>query len=73
MSNLKLNNMETRNVTITLEKAIELFHSEDESLEEIALQAFTEDELMYPFKSITTFKMACEALGLNYADMACLN
>lgn len=64
--------METRNVTITLEKAIELFHSEDESLEEIALQAFTEDELMYPFKSITTFKMACEALGLNYADMACL-
>lgn len=58
--------METRNVTIPLEKAIELFHSEDASLKEIALQAFTEDELIYHFKSITTFKMACEALGLNY-------
>lgn len=58
--------METRNVTITLEKAIELFHSKDESLREITLQSFTEDELVYHFKSITTFKMACEALGLNY-------
>ena len=58
--------METRNVTITLEKAIELFHCKDESLREIALQAFDKDELTYNFKSITTFKMACEALGLNY-------
>lgn len=62
--------METRNVTITLEKAIELFHSEDESLEEIALQAFDKDELTYNFKSITTFKKACMALNLDY--MLCL-
>ena len=58
--------METRNVTITLEKAIEWFNSGNASLKEIALQAFDKDELTYNFKSITTFQKACEALGLNY-------
>jgi hypothetical protein len=43
MSNLKLNNMETRNVTIILEKAREWFYSEDASLKEIALQAFNQE------------------------------
>lgn len=43
MSNLKLNNMETRNVTIILEKAREWFYSEDASLKEIALQAFNRE------------------------------
>ena len=38
MSNIKLNNMETRNVTIILEKVREWFYSEDASLKEIALQ-----------------------------------
>lgn len=64
--------METRNLTITLEKAREWFYSEDASLKEIALQAFDKDELICNFKNITTFKKACEALDLNYADMACL-
>lgn len=50
MSNLKLNNMETRNVTIILEKAREWFYSEDASLKEIALQAFNREHLcpIYP-------------------------
>lgn len=43
MSNLKLNNMETRNVTIILEKAREWFYSEDASFKEIALQAFNRE------------------------------
>lgn len=64
--------METRNVTITLEKAREWFYSEDASLKEIALQAFDEDELICNFKNITTFEKACKVLDLNYADMACL-
>lgn len=55
-----------RNITITLEKAKEWYNSDNESLKEIALQAFTKDELIYNFKNITTFKKACEALGLNY-------
>lgn len=64
--------METRNVTITLEKAREWYNSEDASLKEIALQAFDKDELICNFKNITTFKKACEALDFNYGDMACL-
>lgn len=62
--------METRNVTITLEKAREWFNSGDSSLKEIALQAFNRNELTYNFKNITTFEKACEALGLNYTVMS---
>lgn len=62
--------METRNVTITLEKAREWFNSEDASLKEIALQAFNKDELTCNFETITTFKKACKALGLSYNDMS---
>ena len=61
--------METRNITVTLEKAREWYSSNNESLKEIALQAFNKDELIYNFKSITTFQKACEALCLNYDTM----
>ena len=61
--------MKERNVTVTLNKAKEWFNSENATLKEIALQAFDKDELTYNFKNITTFKKACEALGLNYDDM----
>ena len=58
--------MKERNVTVTLNKAKEWFNSGNATLREIALQAFDKDELTYNFKNITTFKKACEALGLNY-------
>ena len=58
-------NME-RNITVTLKKAREWFNGENEDLKNIALQAFSKDELTYNFKDITTFKNACEVLGLNY-------
>ena len=58
--------MKERNVTVTLNKAKEWFNSGNATLKEIALQAFNKDELTYNFKNITTFKEACEALGLNY-------
>ena len=61
--------MKERNVTVTLNKAKEWFNSGNATLKEIALQAFDKDELTYNFKNITTFKKACEALGLNYDDM----
>ena len=61
--------MEERNVTVTLNKAKEWFNSGNATLKEIALQAFDKDELTYNFKNITTFKKACEALGLNYDAM----
>lgn len=64
--------MKKRNITITLNlnKAKEWFNSRNTTLKEIALQAFDKDELTYNFRNITTFKKACEALGLNYGDMA---
>ena len=61
-------NME-RNITVTLKKAREWFNGENEDLKNIALQAFSKDELTYNFKNITTFKNACEALSLDYGDM----
>lgn len=58
--------MKERNVTVTLEKAKEWFNSGNATLKEIALQAFGKEELVCNFKDITTFKKACEAIGLNY-------
>ena len=58
--------MKERNITVTLNKAKEWFNSGNATLKEIALQAFDKDELTFNFKNITTFKKACEALGLNY-------
>ena len=69
INHLKINNMKERNVIVTLNKAKEWFNSGNATLKEIALQAFDKDELTYNFKNITTFKKACEALGLNYDDM----
>lgn len=58
--------MESRNVTLTLEKAKEFYNSGNAALKEVALQAFTKEELTTPnYTDIKTFEDACEALGLN--------
>ena len=58
--------METRNVTLTLEKAKEFYNSGNAALKEIALQAFTQEELTNPeYTNIKTFKDACEALRMD--------
>ena len=58
--------METRNVTLTLQKAKEFYNSGNAALKEIALQAFTKEELTTPkYTNIKTFEDACKALGLN--------
>ena len=56
-------------INVTLDEAKEWFNSGNATLKEIALKAFSKDELIYNFKDITTFKKACEALGINYDDM----
>lgn len=61
--------MKERNITITLNEAKEWYNSGNATLKEIALQAFDKDELTFNFKRITTFKKACDALGLNSDDM----
>ena len=62
--------METhKKIDISLDEAKEWFNSGNATLKELALKAFSKDELIYNFKDITTFKKACETLGLNYDTM----
>ena len=58
-----------RNVTITLEKAQEWYNSGNDSLKEIALQAFNENELKFDFRNIKSLSDACSVLGLNYNEI----
>ena len=56
--------MKERNVTVTLDKAKEWFNSNNETLKELALQAFSEEELTaFDFTKIKTFEDALTALG----------
>lgn len=61
--------MKERNITITIDKAREWFNSENESLKEIALQAFNENELKFDFRSIKSLSDACSVLDLNYNEI----
>ena len=58
--------MEERTITITLDKAKEWYHSGNNALKEVALQAFDENKLIINFKNITTFRKACDVLDINY-------
>ena len=56
--------MEERNITVTLNKAKEWFNSGNATLKDIALQAFSEEELTtFDFTKIKTFEDALTALG----------
>lgn len=55
-----------KNVTITLEKAREWYYSNNDSLKEVALQAFSKYELESGYTQIRTFRAACDALELDY-------
>ena len=55
-----------RNITITLKKAREWYNGDNKSLREVALQAFTEEELkQLPWESIKTFEDAIKALNIS--------
>ena len=56
-------------INVTIDEAIEWYNSGTETLKELALKAFDRKDLVYYFKSIKTFKNACETLGLNYDTM----
>lgn len=57
---------ERKNVTITLDKAIEWFNSSNATLKEIALQAFGKEELTaFDFTRIKTFEDACNTLSID--------
>lgn len=61
--------METRNVEVSLAKAREWYMNGNKALKEVALQAFTKEELEgIDWKSITSFEDACDALGLSHKE-----
>lgn len=61
--------MESRNIALTLEKAREWYNSGSADLREVALQAYTEEELTTPkFNDIKTFRDACDVLGVSHAN-----
>ena len=63
--------MESRNVTLTLQKAKEFYNSGNTALKEVALQAFTQEELTTTkYTGIKTFEDACIALGMNINKVA---
>lgn len=55
-----------RNITITLEKARELYYSNNKTLIGIALQAFSPSELTFDYTTIKTFKDACDVFGIDH-------
>ena len=57
--------METRNISLTLEEAKEWYNS-NIILKDIALKAFTKEELECSFNDIKTFEDACNTLGFKY-------
>ena len=63
--------MENRNITVTLSKAKEWFNSGNATLKEIALQAFSKEELnRFDFTKIKTFEDALTALGYDESTKA---
>lgn len=55
------NNMEKRNITVSLEEARNWYNGKDQTLRKLALQAYTENELSEP----QTLKEILEALGVH--------
>ena len=69
--------MERRNVTLNLQRAKEFYNSGNAALKEMALQAFTQEELTTSnYTDIRTFEDACKALGIDTvkveSDLRCL-
>lgn len=58
-----------RNITITIDDARELYNSGNETFKKIALQTFSENELKFNFRNITSFEKACEVLDIDYDNI----
>ena len=56
-------------MSLSIEEARHLYNSNDEVMKDIALRAYSEDELSFDFSDIKTFEDACMVLGLDYDDM----
>lgn len=64
-NNQTSNNMEKRNITVSLEEARNWYNGEDQTLRRLALQAYTEKELKEP----QNFKEVLESLGVKSINL----
>lgn len=65
INNQTNNNMEKRNIKVSLEEARNWYNSEDQTLRKLALQAYTEKELSEP----QNLKEVLEALGIENLNL----
>lgn len=63
--------MENKKLSLSIEEARHLYNSNDEVMKDIALRAYSEDELSFDFSDIKTFEDACMVLGLDYKKCLC--
>lgn len=58
--------MENKKIELSIEEARYMYKSNDENIRNIALRAYSEEQLSFDFTKIKTFEDACKALGLDY-------
>lgn len=58
--------MENKKLSLSIEEARHLYNSNDEVIRNIALKAYSKEQLSFDFTKIKTFEDACKALGLDY-------
>lgn len=63
--------MENKKLSLSIEEARHLYNSNDEVMKDIALRAYSEDELSFDFSDIKTFEDACFVLGLDCKKCLC--
>lgn len=61
--------MENKKLNLSIEEARHLYNSNDEVMKDIALRAYSKEQLSFDFTKIKTFEDACKVLGLDYDDM----
>lgn len=60
--------MENKKLSLSIEEARHLYNSNDEVMKDIALRAYSKEQLSFDFTKIKTFEDACKALGLDYKN-----
>ena len=58
--------MENKSISLSIDEAKYMYDSNDEVIRNIALKAYSKEQLSFDFTKIKTFEDACKALGLNY-------
>ena len=58
--------MENKSISLSIDEAKYMYDSNDEVIRNIALKAYSKEQLSFDFTKIKTFEDACKALGLDY-------